>query len=282
MSSDICVSIIVPSFNKGQFIEETILSVIEQSYNNIELIVIDAESTDETHSILEKYSDTVDQCVIEPDEGQSDAINKGAKLATGQIIGWLNADDLLYPDAISSIVSGFHSHPGVAAVYGGGAKIDIDGNTIKDIPYRPFDRKLLKQLFYILQPSMYFKKEVFLQVGGLNINSHLAMDWELVLKMLKIADFAAIQQKVAQLRMYEGTKTSAGGWETYREIAQIGKQQNGIRDVNFLSFILRTIVSRSRLPFVDKNLRSMVDKFCDYLAGGELYMVCQWPEVFDK
>ncbi len=281
MSNDIWVSIIVPSFNKGQFIEETILSIINQSYDKIELIVIDAESTDGTHSILEKYSGSIAKCVIEPDKGQSDAINKGASLAKGEILGWLNADDLLYPDAILSIVEGFKSYPEVGAVYGGGMKIDIVGNDIKDIPHRPFDRKLLQQLFYILQPSMYFRKDIFQKVGGLNVDSHLAMDWELVLKMLKVTELAAISEKIAKLRMYEGTKTSGGGWETYREIARIGKDQNGITDVNYLAFVLRTLVSRTRLPFIDNQLRVLVDKLCDYLAGGELYMVCQWPEAFD-
>lgn len=274
------VSIVIPSFNKGLFIDETIRSILNQSYKNIEIVVIDAESTDNTHSILQNYSTEIGHCLIEPDKGQSDAINKGARIAKGEIVGWLNADDLLFPGAIESVVKALESSPDAGVVYGSGAKIDIDGNIVKDIPHRPFDRKLLKQLFYILQPSMYFKRDLFLQVGGLNIDSHLAMDWELVLKFLKFTDFVSIPEKIAKLRMYEGTKTSDGGWDIYREIARIGKEQNGFSDPNYLSFLLRDNLSSISLPILKPIIRTIVDKTCTLLTGGKLYMVCQWPEHF--
>jgi len=95
---------------------------------------------------------------------------------------------------------------------------------------------LLKKIFFILQPSMYFRKEIFHNVGGLNVETHLAMDWELALKMIPETEFLSIPDKIAKLRMYDGTKTSGGGWNTYREIARIGREQNGILDVNYLSF----------------------------------------------
>lgn len=276
------VSIVIPSFNKGEFIEETILSVLDQSYENIELIVIDAQSTDDTHSILNKYRHDISQCVIEPDNGQSDAINKGIELATGDFVGWLNADDLLYPGAIKAIVDGFAANPGIGVIYGSGAKIDIQGNVIKDIPFRPFNPRLLRQLFYILQPSMYFRRDEFLQVGGLEVGSHLAMDWELVLKFLNKTEFGAIPDKIGKLRMYEGTKTAGGGWDTCREIAEIGRKYNGMRDINYLAFHIKAIVSKIDIPIVKTILRKCVDHGCNIMARGELYMVCHWPEYFEK
>ncbi len=274
------VSIIIPSYNKGELIEETLTSIFEQNYDNIEIVIVDAESTDDTDSIIKKYRDKIDVYVSEPDEGQSDAINKGAKLASGDVIGWLNADDLLYPGAIKKIADTFVSNPKVGVVYGGGAKVDLSGQVIKDIPYRPLDISLLKKMFFILQPSMYFKRELFHRVGGLNVESHLAMDWELALKMLPVSNFLAIPDKIAKLRMYDGTKTSGGGWNTYREIARIGREQNGIFDVNFLSFIARNFVSGIPVPFVKKYMRSFVVLFCDSYAGKGQYMVCMWPEDF--
>ncbi len=201
-------------------------------------------------------------------------------MAAGEIVGWLNADDLLYEDGIQEIVDGFCADPDAGVVYGAGAKIDLEGNEIKQIPYRPFDARLLRQLFYILQPCMYFKKDLFTRVGGLNRHSHYAMDWELCLKMMRLARFRAIPYKIAQLRMYEATKTAGGGWKAYREIARIGRQQNGLRDVNYIAYCLRTLVAGIQLPGVERLLRSGVDKICDYLAGGDLYMVCHWPERF--
>ncbi len=274
------ISIVIPSYNKGEFLEETLTSIFAQDYGSIEIVIVDAESTDDTDAIINKYRERIDIYLREPDKGQSDAINKGVRLASGEVIGWLNADDLLFPGAIKKIAATFLSNPQVGVVYGAGAKIDLAGQVVKDIPYRPFDISLLKKMFFILQPSMYFKRELFLKVGGLNVESHLAMDWELILKMLPDADCLAIPDKIAKLRMYDGTKTSGGGWNTYREIARIGREQNGILDVNFLSFIARNIVSGIPVPLVQKYLRSLVVLFCDCYAGKGQYMVCKWPEDF--
>ena len=276
------VSIIIPSYNKGKFLEETLLSIFEQDYEHIEIVIVDAESSDNTDAIINKYRDRIDVYVREPDDGQSDAINKGAKLASGDVIGWLNADDLLYPNAITAIADTFLSNPKVGVVYGGGAKVDLTGQVIKDIPYRPFDVSLLRKIFFILQPSMYFKKEVFCEVGGLNVDTHLAMDWELVLKMLPMTEFESIPDKIAKLRMYDGTKTSGGGWNTYREIAKIGKEQNGVFDVNFLSFTARNIVTKIPGSFAQKHMRILVDWLCDQYAGQWQYMICKWPENFSQ
>ncbi|NIA04801.1 MAG: glycosyltransferase [Proteobacteria bacterium] len=276
------VSIIIPSYNKGEFLEETLTSIFEQDYGSIEIVIVDAESTDDTDAIVNKYRERINVYVREPDKGQSDAINKGARLASGEVIGWLNADDLLFPGAIKKIAATFSENPQVGVVYGAGAKIDLSGQVVKDIPYRPFDISLLKKMFFILQPSMYFKRKLFHKVGGLNVESHLAMDWEFVLKMLPVTDFLAIPDKIAKLRMYDGTKTSGGGWNTYREIARIGREQNGIFDVNFLSFIARNIVSGIPVPLVKKYLRSLVVLFCDFYAGKGQYMICKWPEDFQN
>lgn len=276
------ISIVIPSFNKGSFIEATILSVLHQSYKNVELIVVDAESSDSTHAILNKYQRDISQCIIEPDNGQSDAINKGIKRASGEIVGWLNADDLLYPGAIESIARGFIENPCAGVIYGSGSKIDLHGKVIKDIPFRPFNPRLLRQLFYILQPSMYFRRDKFLLAGGLDENIHLAMDWELILKFLRDTEIAAIPDKVGKLRMYDGTKTSSGGWETYREVAGIARKYNGMRDINYLAFHARTIVSKVTMPVAKPILRKCVDYLCNIMARGELYMVCHWPDYFQK
>ena len=278
MSTDLLVSIVIPSLNKGDFIEETIASINDQNYRNIEIIVIDGGSNDKTIQILRRYRKAFAHCISEPDNGQSEAINKGVALAKGDIVGWLNADDLLYPDGIESIVKGFKNHQSAGLVYGGGSKIDIDGKIVKDIPYRAVDRRLLKQLYYMLQPSMYFKRKTFLDVGGVAVNYHLAMDWDLVLKVSKVADLVAVPQKIAKLRMYDGTKTSAGGLKTYQEIADIGRRHNGITDVNYISYHARKFLYKVDLPVLKPLLRKSVDLCCSIMARGELYMTCKWPE----
>lgn len=124
------VSIITPSYNQGEFIEETINSVISQTYENIEYLIIDGASTDSTLKVIAKYSSSISKVISEKDAGQSDAINKGIRLATGDLITWLNSDDLLEPQAIEQAVSTFIEYPEIDFVYGDVKLIDEDSNQI--------------------------------------------------------------------------------------------------------------------------------------------------------
>ena len=271
------ISLIMPSWNKGEFISHAIDSVLNQDWDDSELIVVDNCSSDDTSKILESYINDI-ILIEEPDSGQSDAINKGVKQANGDIVGWLNADDLLYPDALKNIFRAFALHPDVGVVYGSGSKIDLYGNLIKDIPFREYNERLLRKIFYILQPSMFFKKELFIEVGGLNTASYYVMDWELVLKFMPVTNILAIPEKIAMLRMYQGTKSSEGGWEKYREISNIARKYNSINDINYISFQLRNITLSIKNRTLQHYARRVVDIVCNCMSKGELYMVCNWPE----
>ena len=117
MDQNLRVSIVTPSYNQGQFIEETILSVLNQSYKNIQYILVDGGSTDNTMEIVNKYKGEIDVIIHEKDKGQSDAINKGFKLSDGVLVGWINSDDILYPDCIEKIVDLFRSNPDGSIYY---------------------------------------------------------------------------------------------------------------------------------------------------------------------
>ena len=111
------VTIVTPSFNQGQFIEETILSVLNQSYENIQYILVDGDSSDKTMDVVNKYRDRIDIIIHEKDKGQSDAINKGFRLAKGELVGWINSDDILYPDCLEKIVELYNNKPEGAIFY---------------------------------------------------------------------------------------------------------------------------------------------------------------------
>src|SRR3569833_380141 len=111
------VSIVTPSYNQGQFIEKTIISVLNQTYSNIEYIIIDGGSTDNTMEVVNKYKDRIDIVIHEKDKGQSDAINKGFRLATCELVGWINSDDILFPDCVEKIVQLVNEHPDVSIYY---------------------------------------------------------------------------------------------------------------------------------------------------------------------
>lgn len=139
MSNSPLISIITPSYNQGRYIEETILSVLNQDYPRVEYLVMDGDSTDNTREILAKYGTRLTWS-SERDGGQADAINTGFRAATGDIFGWINSDDTYLPGALSKIVRYFQTHPDIDLVYGEGHLVDADGVILDRYPTEPFDR----------------------------------------------------------------------------------------------------------------------------------------------
>ncbi|MBN1277358.1 MAG: glycosyltransferase, partial [Deltaproteobacteria bacterium] len=178
------VTVVTPSYNQGKFIEQTIKSVLTQDYPDVEYIVIDGGSTDNTLEVLKKYSGRLDW-ISEPDEGQTNAINKGFKKAKGDILCWLNSDDTYEPGAIRRAVEFFIDNPDVMMVYGEGNEIDENGALIQRFPAtREFDLWALVYIWdYILQPTTFFRKSVFDEIGMLNEDYYWCMDWDLWIRI---------------------------------------------------------------------------------------------------
>lgn len=267
------ITLVTPTYNQAEFIAETLDSIDSQNYPALEHLIMDAESNDGTTEILNRFAQPWRRVIREKDRGQSDAINKGIRLGTGEITGWLNSDDLFYPDALKSIGEAFVSHPGAAVIFGTGAKIARDGTWMRDIPFRPFDPRALKTAYRVLQPSMFFRRDAFLEAGGLDEALEYAMDWELLIRMAKGREVIAIHTPIAKIRYYEDTKTSRGGWARMREIAEIGRRHNGPLDLNFVSFQIRNLVGKSRSPM----LRRGVDHFFWNVFRNRPIMVEGWP-----
>lgn len=289
------VSVVTPSLNQANFAEQMLRSLEQQSHADLEHIIFDAESTDrspqlwrdwqekcnrtrqrmDTASLEEKPMGRIEAKVfIEPDDGQSHAINKGLRLAAGEVVGWLNADDLLMPQAIEKVGQTFSRHPDAVAVCGVGAKMDRQGNRGRMARFRPFSRRRLQKAFEVVQPAMFFKRDAYWAVGGLDESLHYAMDWDLLLKLSKIGKVVAIPDHLANIRCYEDTKTSTGGWKRMREIARIARRHNGILDRNHLSFHVRTLLAKQPLRWP----RAMFDQFCWNVFKDPPLMVQGWPE----
>jgi glycosyltransferase involved in cell wall biosynthesis len=213
------VTIVTPSYNQGHFIRATIESVLSQDYPNVEYIIMDGGSTDETSSVVKDYASRL-KFISERDRGQSDAINKGFRMAKGSILAWLNSDDLYLPGAIRNGVAGFSQNPRPGAVYGEGYLIDRAGVITGRFPHTmPLNLWRLNYVSdYILQQSSFFRKDVLDDVGYLDENLHYAMDWELYIRIAKRYPLGYIPEYIGCLREYAEAKSSAGGMRRVREI----------------------------------------------------------------
>jgi len=211
---------------------------------------------------------------VEPDRGQSDAINKGMRVASGEIVGWLNADDVLLPGALAKVAETFEKNPDAVVVYGVGAKTDLGGQIIKKVPFREFCHKRLSYAFGAVQPAMFFRRDAYWKVGGLDESLHYAMDWDLLLKLATVGKVVAISDHLANIRYYPETKTNTGGWKRMREIARIARRHNGLLDRNNLSFQIRDLLARQPIGW----LRAGFDHICWNLFKDPPLMVQGWPE----
>jgi glycosyltransferase involved in cell wall biosynthesis len=203
------VSVITPSFNKGSFIEETILSIRNQTYKNIEHIVIDGGSSDETITILKSYNQDL-KWISEPDKGQSDAINKGWRLAKGDIIAYLNADDTYLPDTIETIVHFFDKNPKIYMLYGDGIITDEQGKNPR--PFHCVEFNLKKFIFRqvnIFQPSVFLRKEIFNIIGDVDQKLHLAMDFDYWLRISLEYHIGYLPRTLSVAKIYPDAKSSA-------------------------------------------------------------------------
>lgn len=218
------ISIITPSYNQGQFIEATILSVLNQTYQNIEYILIDGGSTDDTMDVVNRYRDQINIVIHEKDSGQSNAINKGFRAATGDLVGWINSDDILYPDCVERIVNLYKQHPDGAVYYGEVLhQIDELGAIIVTrhvpIPNRQF---LLLQNYELAQQGSFYPTRLVQEVGYLNETIHYCMDLDLWLKLLNHGPiYACVGKPISGFRIWGETKTSTGGTKFLANIREV-------------------------------------------------------------
>jgi glycosyltransferase involved in cell wall biosynthesis/2-polyprenyl-3-methyl-5-hydroxy-6-metoxy-1,4-benzoquinol methylase len=215
------VSIVTPSYNQGRFLRRTIESVLAQSYSNVEYLVVDGGSTDETVDILRSYGDRI-RWISEPDSGQSEAINKGLRAVSGEIIGYLNSDDILYPQAIETVVEQFRKNPTAALVYGDAEYIDEDGQVIGTYSTDDYSFTRLVNDCCICQPAAYWRTSAGKTVGPFDESLQYAMDFDFWLRFDRTG--LAIQhfpQTIAQSRLHPGAKTLQARRAIYTEIFDV-------------------------------------------------------------
>lgn len=222
------VSIVTPSFNQGRFLEETICSVLGQSYPHIEYILIDGGSTDNSLEIIRKYAHYLAWWVSEPDRGQTDAINKGFAHAHGQVFAWLNSDDTYLPHAVEEAVDYLQSHPEAGMVYGDANLINEEGQVIGRFPARQTDyRRLRRGYVHIPQQAAFFRADLWRQVGPLDPTFYFAMDYDLWVRLAKIAPLHYHPRLWANFRLHSGGKSVLFDNRCWPEMLRVHWREGG-------------------------------------------------------
>lgn len=217
------ISIIVPTLNQARFIEETIQSVLSQNYPNLELIVIDGGSTDGTLDILEKYSNAL-TWISEPDNGQVDAINKGLRRVTGDVVAYLNSDDVYNPNTLLTVGKYFSDYPETQILTGKCSNIDENGVEIRSLIklYKNLWLKLridksLTVLDYISQPATFWRVGLTHTIGYFNPEYHYAMDYDYWLRITRHHKLMFVDQYLAKFRVYPTSITSSNSRAQFDE-----------------------------------------------------------------
>lgn len=271
------ISIVTPSYNQGQYIEETIRSVLLQGYPNLEYIIIDGGSTDNTVEVIRKYEPWITYWVSEPDRGQSHAINKGFERATGDILGWLCSDDLLMPGALDLVGACFATHQDCYWLAGAAESVRLPEGTRSH--YSAGTRGQLGFLAYwqygvsgnsCPQPSTFWRKPLWEMAGQLREDNHLAMDYELWLEFERRAPLHVLDAVLSVSRIHDSCKSVSRRLEQGREMmscAYRAARQRGMAPYQLTLAMARWLFPH-RLRQIGANLRGR-------WWGGALYhLVC--------
>ncbi|MGO4222716.1 glycosyltransferase family 2 protein [Lysobacter sp. TAF61] len=240
------ISVVTPSYNQGQFIGRTLESVAGQQGVEVEHVVFDGGSTDSTTSVLAGFGRGV-RWTSEPDGGQTHAVNKGLVASDGEIIGWLNSDDVYYPGALARVHAYFAANPDVDVVYGMADHIDIDDVAFESYPTEDWSPERLIQTCFICQPALFMRRRVVATHGLLDESLNYCMDYEYWLRLARAGvRFGYLPEKLAGSRLYSDNKTLGASIAVHAEINGMLRQKFGaVSDIWLYKYA--HVVVRSRV-----------------------------------
>lgn len=216
------ISVVTPTYNQGPYVEATIRSVLDQEYPNLEYIIMDGGLTDGTVEIIEKYSEHLAYWVSEPDGGQTDALIRGFDRASGDILCWLNSDDLFESFTLREVAETFSRHPDWQVVHGDELAIDADGHPFAIKKERPYHRFVWMYDFnFIPQASTFWRRGIYREVGGPDPEINLAMDADLWARFAERTTLHHVPRVWSRFRYHPEAKTSRMATKSSEELAQI-------------------------------------------------------------
>ncbi len=222
------ISIVTPSYNQSRYLEQTIQSVLTQNYPHIEYMVVDGGSTDDTINVIRRYESRLAWWASEKDQGQTDAINKGFGRARGDILAWINSDDTYEPGAFAAAAGYLQDHPEVGMVYGDCNYIDGSGNVVGKFKAAQTDHKLLRRGYtHIPQQTMFFRADIWKQVGPLDPSFYFAMDYDLWIRISARAEIKYFPQVWANFRLHSSGKTILSDEYCWPEMLKVHYRDGG-------------------------------------------------------
>ncbi len=227
MESDLKISVVTPNFNGAARLARTVESVLAQDYSNYEYIVVDGGSTDQSVEILEAFRPRLTQLIIEPDRGQYDAINKGLAKATGDILCWLNSDDVYFPWTLRVVARIFRDFPDIDWITG--VRCGLRDDAVQGLTnITPFPRELLagggfypEGLGCVMQECCFWRRSLFEEVGGLDLRWSIAADFELWARFAKYADLVATTALLGGFNYTEANRSFKGAKLYAEEVRQV-------------------------------------------------------------
>jgi glycosyltransferase involved in cell wall biosynthesis len=222
------VSIVTPSFNQAPYLEATIQSVLAQDYPRLEYIIIDGGSADGSLEIIRRYAKRLAHWSSEPDAGQTDAINKGFARAQGEILAWLNSDDLYRPGAVGEAAEFLQRHPEIGLVYGDADFVDDAGEVIGRFPSRQTSLARLRRGYvHIPQQASFFRASLWRLVGPLDPSFNFAMDYDLWVRIASLSPLVHVPRTWASFRLHRDAKTLAAADECWPEMLRVHRRDGG-------------------------------------------------------
>lgn len=263
------ITVVTPSFNQATYLERTILSVLDQGYPNLEYLVIDGGSTDGSADIIRRYAGRLSWWISEPDRGQTDAINKGLRRATGEWVAWQNSDDIYYPGVFHELAAAAEKYPRAGLIIGDMMLIDEQDRPLRDICYvKPCYKALLAEGMVLTNQSAFWRRKAHEGIGLLAEDLHYSFDYEWFLRLTKHVESAHVNRIWGALRLHGETKTSLRA-QRFREERQkilAGRElplwQKKLYKLRRLALMLR----QGRVAYVARGLLRHARG-----QGGELY-----------
>ncbi len=281
---DPAVSIVTPCLNMARYLEAAVRSVLEQDYPAVDYLVVDGGSTDGSVDLLRRYTGRL-RYLSEPDRGPADAINKGFRLARGEILAWLNADDYyLTRTAVSEAVRAFARHPEAAVVYADGVWVDEEGREIGPYPVADFDPRRLARECFLCQPAAFIRRRAFEEIGGLNPDLKYAFDYDLWIRLARRFPFVRVPGRWAASRMHRATITLGARRAVFRETLELLRRHYGYVPFRWVySYVAFRLDRRDQFfeplrPGFGKYLLSLPAGLC-YNRRRPLRYVNEWRKV---